>query len=226
MRDMLLLPALQPCIYKCRVFCLPALPCRPPCCSCLRSNLSLPALQSVPTCAPICACLRSNLCLPALQSVPAYAPICPCLCSDLSLPACGPAGSLATLELSGGAEAQAGGKGRDLWRNGYWLEPAQLPSAFISEQLAQKVLRAGKSINFLQVRPSAAWWCAPLLCAPSVAASAMQSLAHLHLTSPAPVALLRAPFCALPFAIPSPTCIAVRAKVQRCLVQQSPGLRG
>jgi hypothetical protein len=36
---------------------------------------------------------------------------------------------------------------------GYWLDESQLPP-FISPQLAQKVLRAGKSINFLQVSQS------------------------------------------------------------------------
>ncbi len=70
----------------------------------------------------------------------------------------GTAGSLLTSAgaNSGGgtaaaaAAAAAGSGSRDLWRAGYWVAPAQLP-AFISGALASKILRAGKSINFLQV---------------------------------------------------------------------------
>jgi hypothetical protein len=40
---------------------------------------------------------------------------------------------------------------QDLWRHGYSLHLPQLP-AFISVDLARKVLRAGKSMKFLQVR--------------------------------------------------------------------------
>lgn len=39
--------------------------------------------------------------------------------------------------------------GRDPWREGYKIEPAKLPP-FISAALAQCILRAGKSINFLR----------------------------------------------------------------------------
>uniref|UniRef100_A0A7S3QYS6 Gamma-tubulin complex component n=1 Tax=Dunaliella tertiolecta TaxID=3047 RepID=A0A7S3QYS6_DUNTE len=92
----------------------------------------------------------------------------------------GDAGGLATLELSGGAEAQAGGKGRDLWRNGYWLEPAQLPSAFISEQLAQKVLRAGKSINFLQDVCGDGPWVQEAASAAAAAAAQAASFGHVE----------------------------------------------
>ena len=37
----------------------------------------------------------------------------------------------------------------DLWRDGYKINAAMLP-AFVSEQLAKKILRAGKTINFLR----------------------------------------------------------------------------
>ncbi|KAJ9510229.1 hypothetical protein QJQ45_015708 [Haematococcus lacustris] len=62
--------------------------------------------------------------------------------------------------------------GRDLWRQGYWLEEAQLPP-FISPQLASKVLRAGKSINFLQdVCGDLAWVQAAALTSAGAAAQA------------------------------------------------------
>ncbi|KAL6523202.1 Gamma-tubulin complex component 3 [Orobanche gracilis] len=41
-------------------------------------------------------------------------------------------------------------KAESLWREGYRLHPAMLPS-FISQSLAKRILRTGKSINFLRV---------------------------------------------------------------------------
>ncbi|EXC30855.1 Gamma-tubulin complex component 3-like protein [Morus notabilis] len=41
-------------------------------------------------------------------------------------------------------------KAESLWREGYMLHPGMLPS-FISQSLAQRILRTGKSINFLRV---------------------------------------------------------------------------
>ncbi|KAK4487246.1 hypothetical protein RD792_006150 [Penstemon davidsonii] len=41
-------------------------------------------------------------------------------------------------------------KAESLWREGYRLHPAMLPS-FISQSLARRILRTGKSINFLRV---------------------------------------------------------------------------
>jgi hypothetical protein len=38
----------------------------------------------------------------------------------------------------------------DMWRNGYTIDPSRLP-LFLGQKLASKILRAGKSINFLQV---------------------------------------------------------------------------
>jgi gamma-tubulin complex component 3 len=47
--------------------------------------------------------------------------------------------------------AQSPGQGQgDHWRSGYIIEGSRLPQ-FLSQQLASKILRAGKSINFLQV---------------------------------------------------------------------------
>lgn len=42
------------------------------------------------------------------------------------------------------------GKAESLWREGYCLQNSMLPS-FISKSLAQRILRTGKSINFLRV---------------------------------------------------------------------------
>ncbi|KAL6744735.1 Spc98 family-domain-containing protein [Haematococcus lacustris] len=86
-------------------------------------------------------------------------------------------GELAVLSLSsstapGGVGVVGGPGGRDLWRQGYWLEAAQLPP-FISPQLASKVLRAGKSINFLQdVCGDLAWVQAAALTSAGAAAQA------------------------------------------------------
>lgn len=47
---------------------------------------------------------------------------------------------------AGGPDAQP-----DMWRHGYAIDRSRLPQ-FLSQQLADKILRAGKSINFLMVR--------------------------------------------------------------------------
>eukprot|EP00798_Chlamydomonas_sp_ICE-L_P007206 gene7206-317_t len=47
------------------------------------------------------------------------------------------------------ASANEGGLAHDMWRDGYWLDQNQLPP-FLTQTLANKILRAGKSINFLQ----------------------------------------------------------------------------
>lgn len=38
----------------------------------------------------------------------------------------------------------------DMWRDGYVIDEARVPS-FLGPQLASKILRAGKSVNFLKV---------------------------------------------------------------------------
>lgn len=48
-------------------------------------------------------------------------------------------------------------KAEALWREGYQLQTAMLPS-FIPEPLAQRILRTGKSINFLRVCCSDQGW--------------------------------------------------------------------
>lgn len=48
-------------------------------------------------------------------------------------------------------------KAEALWRDGYQLQTAMLPS-FIPEPLAQRILRTGKSINFLRVCCSDQGW--------------------------------------------------------------------
>ncbi|KAL3534145.1 hypothetical protein ACH5RR_002606 [Cinchona calisaya] len=48
-------------------------------------------------------------------------------------------------------------KAESLWREGYRLHSTMLPS-FISSSLAQRILRTGKSINFLRVCCEDCWW--------------------------------------------------------------------
>lgn len=69
------------------------------------------------------------------------------------------AGSATALGLSGSSIGSSSVvvDSRDLWRDAYKLEPAKLPP-FISRELAQTILRAGKSINFLRDACGDARW--------------------------------------------------------------------
>uniref|UniRef100_A0A383WQ52 Uncharacterized protein n=1 Tax=Tetradesmus obliquus TaxID=3088 RepID=A0A383WQ52_TETOB len=58
---------------------------------------------------------------------------------------------------SGSTAGAAAGAGRDLWRDAYRLEPACVPP-FITGELAETILRAGKSINFLRDACGDARW--------------------------------------------------------------------
>lgn len=54
----------------------------------------------------------------------------------------------------GGGTATSGGgaaeqQAVDMWRNGYAIDGSRLPQ-FLSQKLASRILRAGKSVNFLQ----------------------------------------------------------------------------
>jgi gamma-tubulin complex component 3 len=55
------------------------------------------------------------------------------------------------------ASAAAASGSRDLWRDAYRLEPACVPP-FINAELAETILRAGKSINFLRDACGDAQW--------------------------------------------------------------------
>jgi gamma-tubulin complex component 3 len=58
---------------------------------------------------------------------------------------------------SNGLSTAAAGSSRDLWRDAYRLEPACVPP-FITAELAETILRAGKSINFLRDACGDARW--------------------------------------------------------------------
>jgi gamma-tubulin complex component 3 len=74
--------------------------------------------------------------------------VVPCSSSDTS-------SSSSSKSLPAASAAAAGS--RDLWRDAYRLEPACVPP-FINAELAETILRAGKSINFLRDACGDARW--------------------------------------------------------------------
>ncbi|GAX86220.1 hypothetical protein CEUSTIGMA_g13633.t1 [Chlamydomonas eustigma] len=68
---------------------------------------------------------------------------------------------------------------QDMWRNGYTIDPSRLPS-FLSQKLASKILRAGKSINFLQECCEDVSWVHERAISAQAAASSIVSTAQIE----------------------------------------------